>query len=163
MTEKNKDFQTRFGEGLISGISVGVFFILLGAIFATTPNLFDKIIEFFKDFDIKPVPNIEFVYLPVPKSPWLHSAVYSALGQFSIIWGTFQIVILALRFVAGSSLSKKAETVSDIVFWFGVYYLVTICLNTSTTLTIWFVFWALVIMLIGLSLIVRAVILAIRI
>lgn len=98
--------------------------------------------------------------------PLAHSVVYLAVEQFSYVWGLFQLVILALRFVARSPLGKKAETVSDIVFWLGAGFLTrTFLLETTrmsfiSEMTRWFVFWSGIIMLIGVSLIIRAIILA---
>jgi len=150
-----------YREGIFSAISAGFFFILIGAIFVTTPDLLGKIIDFFRDFDIMRVPKMD-ISLPAPASPKTHSVVYSAVTQFSFAWGLFQIFILALRFVARSPLSKKAETVSNLVFWLGTGFLTYRFLNETTTSTTWFVFWTGIIMLIGVSLIIRAFILAIR-
>lgn len=165
MSESPKVFQPRYREGLLSAISAGFFFILIGVIFVTTPNLFDNILAFFSDFDIVNVPNT-VIHLPAPKypptSPSANSAVYSAAWQFSLVWSFFQIVFVVLRFIAGSPWSKKAETASNIVFWLGTSYLIQTLLNETATTTTWFVFWAEVIMLIGVSLIVRAFILAVR-
>ena len=122
----------------------------------TTPNLFDNIIAFFRDLDIMSVPHTENLLLPAPVSPSAHSDVYSALTKFSLIWGLYQIAILALRFTAHSPSSKKAETASNLVFWFGASYLISTFLIETTK---WFAFWAAIIMLIGVSLIVRATIL----
>lgn len=151
----------RRGEGLFSAVSAGFFFILVGAIFVTTPNLFDKIIAFFRNLDIVGVPNM-VILLPAPVSPRNHVVVYSAVTQFSFVWGLYQIFVLALRFVARSSLDKKAETASNIVFWVGVSYLIPIFLNETATRTTWFAFWAGFLMLTGVTLIVRAIVLAIR-
>lgn len=165
MSESPKVFQPRYREGLLSAISAGFFFILIGVIFVTTPNLFDNILAFFSDFDIVNVPNT-VIHLPAPKypptSPSANSAVYSAAWQFSLVWSFFQIVFVVLRFIAGSPWSKKAETASNIVFWLGTSYLIQTLLNETATTTTWFVFWAEIIMLIGVSLIVRAFILAVR-
>lgn len=46
------------------------------------------------------------------------------------------------------------------VFWLGASYVVGTFLNETTTLEGWFAFWAAIIMLIGVTLIVRAIILA---
>jgi len=165
LSESPKVFQPRYREGLLSAISAGFFFILIGVIFVTTPNLFDNILAFFSDFDIVNVPNT-VIHLPAPKypptSPSANSAVYSAAWQFSLVWSFFQIVFVVLRFIAGSPWSKKAETASNIVFWLGTSYLIQTLLNETATTTTWFVFWAEIIMLIGVSLIVRAFILAVR-
>lgn len=127
----------------------------------TTPDLFDKIWAFFSDFGLVRVPNLGFSF-PAPESPWTHSVFYSAVTQFSVIWGLFQIVILVLRFFVDSPFSKKAETASNLVFWLGAGYPISTLLNEMTTVEIWFVFWAEIIMLIGVSLIIRAIILAFR-
>jgi hypothetical protein len=68
--------------------------------------------------------------------------------------------MIVLRFAVHSPLSKKADNMGDIAFWLGAYYLVTTLLNETTTHTVWFTFWTEVIMLIGVSLIIRAVVLA---
>jgi len=136
---------------------VGFFFILVGAIFATTPNLFDKISTFFRDFDLVRVPNQLGWLLPAPAFPGRHSAVYSTVEKFSFALGLFQIVVLALRFGARSQWGKKAETVSNLVFWLGTSFLIRTLLIESTG---WFVFWAGIIMLVGVSLVTRAIILA---
>ena len=147
----------RYREGLFSAISVGFFFILVGAIFATTPNLFDKISAFFRDFDLVRVPNQPGWLLPAPAFSGRHSAVYSTVEKFSFALGLFQIVVLALRFGARSPWDKKAETASNLVFWLGTSFLIRTLLIESTR---WFVFWAGIIMLIGVSLVTRAIILA---
>ncbi len=161
LNESPKGFPSKYREGLFSAISAGVFFILVGAIFVSTPNLFDKIFAFFGDFDLVPVPNLGFSF-PAPASPNTHSVLYSAVAQFSLIGGLFQIVILALRFIVNSPFSKKAETASNLVFWLGASYLISTLLNEMTTVETWFVYWAETIMLIGVSLIIRAIILAVR-
>ena len=171
MTESPRVFRPRFREGLISAVSVGFFFLLIGAIFVVTPNLFDRIMDFYRDFEIRTLPHTENVFLPAPLNPYSHMEVYTAVWQFSIVWGIFQIVILAFRYVAGSPFSKKAETAGNMVFWLGASYLIDLLrnatsrvpfLNTPTPLEGWFAFWAMIIVLIGISLIARAIILAAR-
>jgi len=159
-------FSSRRRESLISAISAGFFFVMIGVIFLTTPNLFNKIIDFFSDFDLVAVPNLSNVMFPAPAQPRTHSVVYLAVEQFSFVWGLFQIVILALRFVFRSPWSKKAETMSNLVFWFGAGFLIrtflieTIRMPLLSEMTRWFVFWAGIIMLIGVSLVIRAIIVA---
>ena len=161
LNESAESFIRGHREGLLSALSAGFFFILVGAIFVITPELFDNFQDFFRNFDILRVPNTD-IHLPAPENPGIHSGVYSTAIQFSFIWGLFQIVILALRFIARSPLSKKAETVSNLFFWLGASYLISTFLNETTTVETWFVFWTAVIMLIGVSLIIRAIILATR-
>jgi hypothetical protein len=151
----------RYNEGLFSAISAGFFFILVGAIFVTTPNLFGEILDFFGDFDLVRVPNQPGWLLPAPAFPAGHSVVYSAAEKFSFALGVFQIVVLALRFVARSPWGKKAETVSNFVFWLGTSFLIHILLVESTNMHTWFVFCAGIVMLIGVSLVIRAIVLAV--
>jgi hypothetical protein len=172
LTEPPKITHLRIREGLFSALSAGAFFLLVGALFLITPNLFDKIQTFFTDFTLKePIPHLTNVFVPVPEHLEQHTTVYFAAWQFSVVWGVFQVIILALRFAAGSPVSKKAKTAGNVVFWLGAAYLIDVLFNRplligskafidSKALENWFVFWAAIIMLIGVSLIVRAVILA---
>lgn len=158
-----KSTSPKYKENLFSAISIGFFFIVVGAIFAYTTfvanvDLFNAFIEFFRDIKIVDVPNIS-VSLPGPENPGMHSNVHNAVANFGLIWGIFQIVILILRFAAGSPSSKKAEATSDVVFWLGVYFLISMGM---VGITGWFVFWAEMIMLVGVTLIIRAIVLAIR-
>ena len=158
MVEVDKLNQSpRYRESLFSAISVGFLFVLVGAIFVTTPNLFNEILDFFRDFDLVRVPYQPGWLLPAPAFPGRHPVVYSAAEQFSYALGLFQIAVLALRFVARSKWGKKAETVSNLVFWLGTGFLTRILLIETTK---WFVFWSGIIMLIGVSLVIRAIILA---
>jgi hypothetical protein len=146
---------------MVSAVSVGCFLILVGLIFAVTPNLFGNIVNFFQDISVQTVPNTD-IPLPAPRTPSAHAVVYSAVGLFSLIWGILEAVFLVLRFVSLSPFNKKAENASNIVFWLGSYYLVSTTLAETVTLTKWFVFWTEILMLIGVMLVVRALILAIK-
>lgn len=150
-----------YREGIFSAVSAGFFFVLIGVLFVITPNLLGKIIDFFRDFGVVQIPNLG-VWFIAPEHPSLHSTVYLAVQQFSFIWAFFQIAILVLRFAAGSLFGKKAETVSNLVFWFGAGVLINMFLIETARLNVnrWFQFWAAIIMLLGLSLIVRGIILA---
>jgi hypothetical protein len=65
--------------------------------------------------------------------------------------------MLVIRFATGSPNRKKAENLSDIIFWFGTAYLIQTWLINNTK---WFEFWATILILLGMSLIVRAIYLA---
>jgi len=151
--------QPRYREGIFSAVSAGFVFLLAGMMFVAVPNLFEKILAFFQDFDVVNVPNTN-IFIPAPTHPSRHLVFYSAVIQFSLILGLFEIAILVLRFFVRSPLSKKAETASNVVFWLGASYLINTFLNEMATATTWFVFWSTILMLIGFSLIVRAIILA---
>jgi hypothetical protein len=157
LNENSTESSRKYRNGVFSAISAGFFFILVGAIFVGTPNLFDKVLVFLRDFDLVSVPNQPGWVLPAPGFPRTHSAVYSAVEQFSFVLGLFQIAILVLRFVVYSPWSKKVETISNLIFWLGAGFLTHMLLIETTR---WFVFWAGIIMLIGMSLVSRAIILA---
>lgn len=159
MSEGYKGVSRRPGESFISIVSAGFFFVLIGALFINRLTLFDRIVSFFGNFSFQPIPNIGISFI-APTDPWRHIVVYRAGEQFSLVWGLFQIVILALRLIVRSPVDKKAETASNIVLWLGASYLINTYLTGSTLLLTWFVFWAMIITLIGLSLIIRAIVLA---
>jgi len=146
-------------EGVLSAVSAGFFLILAGTIFIVTPNVLDKFTSFFQDFNTVDVPHTAIV-LPAPVHPERHTAVYSAVQQFSLVWGIFLVAMLTLRVLFHSPTRKKVENAGDIVFWLGTSYLISTMLNETTTTTAWFIFWTEILMLVGVSLIVRAAILA---
>jgi hypothetical protein len=160
LNELYKGVSSRSRESFIGIVSAGFFFVLVGALFITTPTLFDSIVSFFRNFDFTRIPNTE-IYFFAPLNPRAHVTVYRAAETYSFVWGLFQIVVLAVRFIVRSPVAKKAETASNIVGWLGTGYLINMYLTGTTTLTVWFVFWAMVITLIGFSLIIRAIILAV--
>lgn len=157
LNQSTKRTSRGYTEGLFSAISAGFFLTLIGIFFVIVPKLYDKIVAFFQDFDVVHVPNMGEVLLPAPQNPSAHLTVYSTAEQFSIVWGVFLIAMLAARFLAHSPKRKKADNLGDIVFWLGAAYFIQTMLIDTTE---WFGFWATIIMLIGVSLIVRAIYLA---
>ncbi len=152
-------------EWIFGAASAGFFLILIGVIFIATPGLFDKTLNFFRDYLtaedklnlVRVFPDIGSFVLPAPVNPARHTDLYTADMFFALAWGIFQMLIVVTRFALGSPIAKKAETASDIVFWLGTaYFIKTMLIDT----TMWFEFWAILIMLGGISLIVRALILA---
>ncbi len=95
-------------------------------------------------------PNI---FLPAPASS--HPVLYGAIEEFSYLFGIFQVGMLILRFAYGSSPSQKAGTASNVVFWLGAGYLLGILKDQAIG---WFAFLAGLIILIGLSIIIRSAI-----
>jgi len=154
---ESKETPRQYQEGLFTAISVGFFILLVGTLFVINPNLFDKILDFFKGFDLVDVPNTDVTFI-APEFPRLHLTVYQAAGQFSIALGLFQIVILALRFVIPSSWGKRSETVGNLVFWAGAGFLIQLFLIETTQ---WFVFWSTIVILFGVSMIARAIVMAV--
>ena len=159
MTNEEHKLSPRSREGALSAIGIGFFFVLAGTIFIITPHLYDSFVSFFRNFDVIHVPNTQLSFF-APTNPDVHTTVYSVVLQFSIVWSLFQIAFLMLRLVAHSPLAKKAETLSNMIFWIGASYLVYAMLNETTTVAIWFAFWSEILMLLGLSLVIRALILA---
>lgn len=163
MSEKPIGFPERrgFSEGLISAISAGLFFVLLGIVIVINLNLGPKIIDFFGDIHTVQIAQTT-IYLPVPASPAAHTAVYSAAFQFAFGIGILHILTLTMRLILGSRIRRTAQTVGELVFWFGAAYMLNNLAGMKTTLAIsqqqemWFQFWAVIIILVGLSLIARA-------
>lgn len=145
MTLENKQISRRIGL-----ISFGFFLILVGFIWLNTPDLEDAVVAFLGDFHLAEA--FQNVYLPAPKSEWAHRVVYRAFQQFCLGYGLFQIIVLVLRFVYGSSVSEKAGTVASVVFWLGLSFFVGLLLAEAIG---WFTFLAGGIVVVGLSIIVR--------
>lgn len=168
MTEYSHRRRYGYHDGIIAALSAGFFFILVGAIFIMTPNLFSRTVAFIEDFDVVQIPRT-VIYFIAPARPLLpdHITVYEAVQDFALVWAIFQIVVLIIRAAVRSTLGRIAETVSNIAFWFGAAYLIGIFLVQrtwlpfSSPLTVWFAFWAAIIMLAGLTMIIRAIILGI--
>lgn len=153
LTEKRK-------ENLFTAIYVGAVFILIAVIYYIhLPNsLWDSIVDFFSSLTLAQVPGTG-VSLPAPTNPAAHMNLYTAIFQFSIGIGILEIVILVLRVVLHSSVARKAETIENIVFWLGASYLTITYLVNMTIASEWFVYWAGIILIFGLSLVARAFVL----
>jgi hypothetical protein len=136
---------------------------MLGLVYVINlPNsLWNAIFDFFSSFTSAQVSGTG-IYLPIPISPASHTVLYGAIFQFCIGLGILQIVFLLLRLIMNSHISKTAETMGNLVFWFGSAYLVTMYLNSTTTVSAWFVFWAGILITLGLSFIARAFVLFVK-
>lgn len=154
---ESKEKPSQYGEWLFTAIAIGFFLLLVGTLFVITPNLFDNILDFLKDFKLVDVSNTDIVF-PAPEFPRIHLTVYQAVGQFSIAVCLFQIVLLALRFFVPSSWSKRSENVGNLVYWGGAAFLIQLFLIESTQ---WFVFWSTLIIIVGVSMIARAIVMAV--
>ena len=150
-----------YGEGLISALSVGAVLILIGIVFVINPNLWGNIVDFFKNISTIRISGTS-TFLPAPTVPSAHVGLYIAVEQFELGVGILQVVILAARLLVRSRIRRIAETVGNLVFWFGASYLTVTYLNSTTTQEMWFLFWAAIVMLFGVSLIVRAIVLFAR-
>ena len=97
-------------EGVLSAVSVGAVFILIGLIFVITPGLWEKIVAFFNDFTTTQVPGTG-IYLPAPAVPAAHAQLYTAVFQFSIGLVILEILLVAIRPIALSPTRRLAQEV----------------------------------------------------
>ena len=153
LTDKKK-------ESLFTAIYIGAIFIIIALIYYLhlSDNLWDDLIKFFTSLTIAQVPATG-LSLPAPADPTVYTNLYIAAFQFSIAIGILEIVILALRVWLHSAVSRKAETIENIVFWLGASYLIITYLVRITILGEWFVFWAGIILIFGIALVARAFVL----
>ncbi len=147
-------------ENLITAIYIGAVFILLAIVyFAYLPNnLWNGIVNFFGSFTLAEIPGAGFS-LPSPANPHAFVSLYYGVFEFTLGLGILEIAILFLRIYLQSSVVRKAETIGNLVFWLGVSYLAIAYLAKITIMTEWFMFWAAIILLGGISLIARAFVL----
>ena len=147
-------------ENLITALYIGAVFILLAIIyFVNLPNnLWTSIVNFFSSLTLATVPGTSFG-LPAPVVPAAHLTLYVAAFQFALGLGVLEIAVLSIRIMLHSSISRKAETIENLVFWLGASYLVITYLVNMSIMSEWFVFWAGIVLILGLSLIARAFVL----
>jgi predicted permease len=144
-------------ESLFTALYIGALFIILAFIYFIhlSDNLWDSLVNFFTTLTLAPVPNTG-ISLPAPSTPANFGNLYVAAFQFSIALGILEIIILTLRVLLRSSFTRVAETIENIVFWFGASYLIIAYLVNMRIASEWFVFWAGMILIFGLALIARA-------
>jgi hypothetical protein len=132
-------------------ITFGFFLMLLGVIWLITPSISAAVEDFVGDFQLRKV--TDDVSLPAPGSN--HPVLYNTVMQFCLVFGGFQIVILALHFVFRDLVERKAETVSGVMFWLGVAAFLGLLANESIG---WFSFIAGFVVSIGLSIVARNIV-----
>ncbi len=152
LTEKKK-------ESLFSALYVGALFIIIALIYYIhlSDNLWNELVDFFSSLTLAPVPTTG-ISLPAPSS-MVNTTLYVAAFQFSLAIGVLEIVILILRVVLHSSVSRKAETIENLVFWLGASYLIITYLVNMTITSEWFIFWAGIVLIFGLALVARSFVL----
>jgi hypothetical protein len=157
MLNQNKEVHKQ-GDGFITALAFGGFLIIVGLIFAITPDLWQRITDFFNGFTTARFPfgsDTSSIVLPAPVDPAAHKVLYTALLQFDVAFGILQVAILGLRVWMHSKTSRIAETLGNAVFWLGAAVLVNIFLLTGTV-SGWFEYWAALIVIVGVSFIARA-------
>jgi len=147
-------------ENFITAVYAGFIFILLAVLYFINVhvNVWGKFVSFIGTFTLATVPGTS-ISLPVPANPSGYTLLYIIAFQFCLGLGLLEIAILALRIWLNSPFPRKAETIENIVFWLGTSYLVVTYLVNITIPSEWFVFWAGIILIAGLSLIARAFVL----
>lgn len=151
VTEAERQRRRRDELGLVS---FGFFLFLIGVIYVLNPDVGGEIADFFRDLRLTPV--APGVLLPAPGRN--HPELYLALEEFALIYGIFQIAILAARFTIGSPLSQKASTVSGIIFWLGIGFLFELL---ASGIISWFEFVTATVIVVGLGLVGQGATLAI--
>jgi hypothetical protein len=140
-------------EGLITALAVGGFFIIVGFVIVSTPNIINGASDFFSDITTRQIGGSS-IFLPAPAHPAQHITGFTALMNLFLGVGVLQIVILMLRLAFRSPFKRISETVGNLVFWLGGAAVGNVFLLTGT-LNGWFQFWSALIMLVGVSLVVR--------
>ena len=150
-------------EGLFTALYIGALFIILAFVYYIhlSDNLWDSLVNFFTSLTLSTVPTTG-ISLPVPANLANFGNLYVAAFQFSLGVGILEIIILALRVFLHSSVTRIAETIENIVFWFGASYLIIAYLVNMTISSEWFVFWAGIILIFGLALLARAFVILAR-
>jgi hypothetical protein len=157
MLDQNQESH-RHGDGFVTALAFGGFLIIIGLLFVLTPDLWQKVTDFFNSITTTAVPfgsSTSNVMLPAPADPAAHQVLYNAVLQFDVAFGILQVIILGLRIWVHSRTRRIAETLGNAVFWLGAAVLVNVFLLTGT-LNGWFEYWAALIVVVGVSLIARA-------
>jgi len=154
LTDKRK-------ESLITYVYVGSIFIVLALIFIINSGVWGSLVNFFSSLILAPVPGTS-ISLPAPLNPAAYTHLYAAAFQFSLGIGILEIVVLIVRILLSSPIARKAETIENLVFWLATSYLILSYLSKISIQTEWFIFWAGIIFIAGLSLLARAFILMVR-
>ena len=160
LTLKQPALSDKKKENLISAVYIGFIFILLALIYFInlSHNIWNNLVNFLNSFILTQVPGTS-ISLPAPTNPVAYSVLYIAVFQFFLGIGILEIAILTLRIAIHSPLPRKAETIENMVFGFGTSYLAITYLVNMTVISDWFVFWAGIILIAGLSLVARAFVL----
>ncbi len=147
-------------ENLVTAIYVGSVFIALAVIYIShlPSSLWNQIVDFFMSLTLAPVPGTG-IALPAPIDPTAFTELYMAGFQFAIAVGAVEIGILLLRVMMRSPVSRKAETIENLVFWLCTSFLIITYLVNATIAAEWFVFWSGIILIFGLALIARSFVL----
>ena len=156
---KPRDLSEKRKENLFTAIYIGALFIILAAVyFSHLPSsLWDELVNFFTSLTLSPVPGTRHTVACTlePCGTWIYISRFSIRHCHWHHRNRNSSSEILLR----SPVARKAETVENIVFWLGASFLTIAYLVNMTIAAEWFVFWAGILMLFGLSLITRAFVL----
>ncbi len=147
-------------ENLITAVYAGLIFILVAVVYVInlSQNIWNALVSFFGSFVLAQVPGTSFS-LPAPFNPGAYTIIYNAAFELCLGLGILELSVLAIRILMHSPLTRKAETVENVVFWLGASYLAITYLVNMTIMSEWFVFWAGIILIGGLALVARSFVL----
>jgi len=129
-------------------IGFGIFLVLLGWTFISTPGLIESIKAFIIDFKLVEIsPNF---FIPAPQNN--HPILYGAVYNFCILFGIAQIILLIIRFALNDTSKGKGENIGGIFFWFSAAYLVGLLSFGSL---VWNAFVGSIVVIIGASIIIN--------
>jgi hypothetical protein len=142
-------------EGLITALSVGGVFIVLGLIIISTPGILEKTDALFSDVTWISFPfGSSTVMLPAPANPAAHIDLFMAVMSFILAVAVLQVIILSVRLVLRSPIRRIAETLGNLIFWVGASVVANVLLLGGTVVG-WFQFWSWLIVLAGVGLVAR--------
>ncbi len=140
----------REDEQLLGWLSFGAFLVIVGTLFLVNPDLASQIEDFVTNFELKQVRGN--FYFPTPKSPH-HPILYNSLAMFCFAYGTYQFLLLILKFALRAAPAKKTETFTSVIFWFATGFMVSMLKNETME---WLTFIAGLVILAAIAIIIRS-------
>ncbi len=128
--------------------SLGVFLVLVGVFLIIYP-LASEIRAFLSD--LRFVPLFDHVYYPAPSSP--HPLLYHILRNFFITWSVWLGILTIVQLATKDRARRVAHTLGDCVFWIGAAYVLD---RIGLEPLAFGSFLALLVVVAGFSLIIRA-------
>lgn len=125
--EQGREARRENKTDIVGLASFGFFLVVVGAVFASTPNLATQIGEMIGSIRLKEVsPNIFF---PTLESDF--PVVYGAVLQVCIAMLAVSAVLLAVRYIIKQPIRWKAEGVGNVVFWAGAAWVASMIVAGS--------------------------------
>lgn len=111
--DRSRDAWKEGKTDIVGAVSFGMFLIVIGAVFASTPNLAGSIWDMINDVRLEEVyPNI---YFPALQSEF--PVVYNAFFQVCVAMLVISAILLVIRLIVNQQIKWKAEGVGNVVFW----------------------------------------------